>query len=62
MVWNYLPFEQGSIAQLVSHLTADPGGRQAWIQTRPFDPCAAEPGYTLPLKTVDPDQLASSEL
>ena len=26
-----------------------------------FNPCPAEPGYTLPLKTVDPDQLASEE-
>ena len=27
-----------------------------------FNPCPAEPGYTLPLQTaVDPDQLASEE-
>ena len=24
-------------------------------------PCPAEPGYTLPLQSVDPDQLASEE-
>ena len=26
-----------------------------------INPCPAEPGYTLPLQTVDPDQLASEE-
>ena len=26
-----------------------------------LNPCPAEPGYTLPLKTVDPDQLASKK-
>ena len=26
-----------------------------------FNPCPAEPGYTLPLQTVDPDQLASEK-
>ena len=25
------------------------------------NPCPAEPGYTLPLQTVDPDQLACEE-
>ena len=27
----------------------------------PVNPCPAEPGYTLSLQTVDPDQLASEE-
>ena len=26
-----------------------------------FNPCPAEPGFVLPLQTVDPDQLASEE-
>ena len=26
-----------------------------------LNPCPAEPGFTLPLQTVDPDQLASEE-
>ena len=26
-----------------------------------FNPCLAEPGHTLPLQTVDPDQLASKK-
>ena len=26
-----------------------------------INPCPAEPGYTMPANSVDPDQLASSE-
>ena len=33
-----------------------------WMSHVEFNPCPAEPGYTLPLKnSVDPDQLLASE-
>ena len=31
------------------------------VLLNPDNPCPAEPGYALPLQTVDPDQLASEE-
>ena len=30
-----------------------------YLSDTPLNPCPAEPGYTLHLQTVDPDQLAS---